>query len=330
MSSRGCRHELHRVRVVGVGFDGVGLVDRWTLFVLGCGVFRPVRSTSRPTLSRIRFEVADFAVRPFQAGPQLFAVWRAANDIRDTDVLPAGRAVAASRERGYQRHLEARINVLAGPRVPLPSRVIDLLRGQQPRCSTTRSGLTVPAARGRRPDGQDLHALVTAALEQGPLPEERPAAALWFRLAGQLRLVSAEADADADIRLRPDWTDRLLRLLPDQAAHRVLDQPRLAGTRRRRCRHGHPHRAARGRAARPGRRRDQLRFPPNRGGFLLGRGRLVGGQVLVVDRAHHTSAAMPPAMVVEVVAPVQHDRPGVVGIGELVAGQHLPFQGGEE
>ena len=71
--------------------------------------------------------------------------------------------------------------------------------------------------------GQDLHALVTAALDQGPLPEERPAAALWFRLAGQLRLVSAEADAD--IRLRPDWTDRLLRLLPDQAAHRVLTSP---------------------------------------------------------------------------------------------------------
>ena len=71
-------------------------------------------------------------------------------------------------------------------------------------------------------------------------------------------------------------------------------------------------------------------LPLDRGGLLLGRGRLVGGQVLVVDRAQHASAAVPSAVVVEVVAPGQHDSPGVVGVGQLVTGQDFPFQAGEE
>ena len=74
-------------------------------------------------------------------------------------------------------------------------------------------------------------------------------------------------------------------------------------------------------------------FPPNRGGLLLGRGRLVGGwfgQVLVVDWAQHMGGAVPSAVVVEVVAPGQHDGPGTIRIEQLVAGQDLPFQAGEE
>jgi len=73
-----------------------------------------------------------------------------------------------------------------------------------------------------------------------------------------------------------------------------------------------------------------LRFPPNRGGLLLGRGRLVGGQVLIGDGAQHLGAAMPSAVVVELIAPGQHDAAGVVGVGQLVARQDFPFQAGEE
>ena len=62
-----------------------------------------------------------------------------------------------------------------------------------------------------------------------------------------------------------------------------------------------------------------LRFPPNRGGLLLGRGRLVGGQVLIGDGAQHLGAAMPSAVVVELIAPGQHDAAGVVGVGQLMA-----------
>jgi hypothetical protein len=46
----------------------------------------------------------------------------------------------------------------------------------------------------------------------------------------------------------------------------------------------------------------------------------VGGRgVLVVDRAHHARRAVPALMVVEAVAPVQHDRLSLAGVGELVA-----------
>ena len=75
---------------------------------------------------------------------------------------------------------------------------------------------------------------------------------------------------------------------------------------------------------------DRMCFPLDRGGLLLGRGRLVGGQVLVGDGAQHLGAAVPSAGVVEVVAPGQHDAAGVVGVGQLVMGQDLPFQAGEK
>ena len=77
------------------------------------------------------------------------------------------------------------------------------------------------SAAGRR--GADLEEILATALDQGRLPDERPAAALWFRLAGQLRLTSA--DIDPDIRLRPAWTDDLLQRLPDRVGQRLLTSP---------------------------------------------------------------------------------------------------------
>lgn len=71
-------------------------------------------------------------------------------------------------------------------------------------------------------------------------------------------------------------------------------------------------------------------FPRIVEGFSWAATGLVGGQVLVGDRANHIDAAVPPSQVVEVVAPGQHDRPRMVGITELVARQDLPFQAGEE
>ena len=50
----------------------------------------------------------------------------------------------------------------------------------------------------------------------------------------------------------------------------------------------------------------------------------------VVDRRHHVYRRVAALVVVEPVAPVDDDCSGVVGVGEVVLGQHLPFQGGEE
>src|SRR5690606_1895801 len=52
--------------------------------------------------------------------------------------------------------------------------------------------------------------------------------------------------------------------------------------------------------------------------------------VLVVDGALHACRAVPSLVVVEAVAPVEDDGAGLVGGGELVPGQDLPLQRGEE
>jgi hypothetical protein len=71
-------------------------------------------------------------------------------------------------------------------------------------------------------------------------------------------------------------------------------------------------------------------LPPESWRISLSRDRLVGGVVLVVDRAHQLDAAVTSAVIVEVVAPGQDDLAGMVGIGELVPRQDFPFQAGEE
>src|SRR4051794_41515095 len=46
--------------------------------------------------------------------------------------------------------------------------------------------------------------------------------------------------------------------------------------------------------------------------------------VLVVDRAHHAGRAVPAVLVVEAVAPVEHDGLGLAGGGAGVAGGGVP------
>lgn len=152
------------------------------------------------------------------------AVWRAAAGIADTDPLPAGSAVPPSAERNYQQQLEAKVEAVAGPPASLPPAAEDLLQARAPQVSG--DPLWPVLARrlsAVRQQGVSVKDALEAALDEGQLPDERPAAALWFRLAGQLGLTWA--DVDPDIRLRPDWTDALLRRLPHRAAAQVLTSP---------------------------------------------------------------------------------------------------------
>ena len=54
------------------------------------------------------------------------------------------------------------------------------------------------------------------------------------------------------------------------------------------------------------------------------------GGLLVIDRWHHASGAVPALVVVEPVGPVDDDGPGLGPGVELVPGQDFPLQGGEE
>lgn len=163
-------------------------------------------------------------------GPLLreLAVWRAAAGIPDSDLLPAGSAVPPSAERNYQQRLESRIELVAGPATSLPAAARTVLEERAP--AVAGDPLWPVLARrlsAVRHQGVSVEDVLAAALDQGPLPDERPAAALWFRLAGQLGLTWA--DLDPDIRLRPDWTDALLQRLPDRAAAQVLISPDWPG-----------------------------------------------------------------------------------------------------
>lgn len=56
----------------------------------------------------------------------------------------------------------------------------------------------------------------------------------------------------------------------------------------------------------------------------------VEGGVLVVDRGLQVGGAVTTLVVVEAVAPVDHHTLGLSSGGEVVSGQHLPLQAGEE
>ena len=64
--------------------------------------------------------------------------------------------------------------------------------------------------------------------------------------------------------------------------------------------------------------REVLWVPPNRGGLSYAAVRL-GRGVLVVDRAHHPRRAVSPLVVVEAVAPAEHNCLGLTGALEVVS-----------
>ena len=74
----------------------------------------------------------------------------------------------------------------------------------------------------------------------------------------------------------------------------------------------------------------KLGFPSNREGFPLCCGRLVCSESLVLDRRHQCGGAVSASGVVEVLAPGHHNLACLGFCGEVMPGQNLVFEGGEE
>lgn len=71
--------------------------------------------------------------------------------------------------------------------------------------------------------GADIKTLLAEAMERGgALPDELPAAALWWRLAGSLSTATLDS---ANTRLRPHWTPELHRILGSRIAETVMADP---------------------------------------------------------------------------------------------------------
>lgn len=147
------------------------------------------------------------------------AVWRAARDIPDTDDSVLGApAIDTLLVQTSADRLHRRIN--ASQQRATPSTLGTLLTQLEPRLDDDpwlpvllrRLGVAERA-------GLNVQELLQEALS-APLPDDHPAAAAWYRLAGTLAPTAALVGADT--RLRPDWTTTMVELLPDGVGQRII------------------------------------------------------------------------------------------------------------
>jgi DNA primase catalytic core len=155
------------------------------------------------------------------------AVWRAANDVPDTDRRPTGPPLPAAADARAQRALDQRVTRLLGhPRAatarwkPLADSIDERIAAD-PYWPPLADRLTI-AERA----GIDITNLTHAVGGGSPLPDEQPAAALWWRLSRHLSPAATTAtDHSVSDTLRPDWTPVLTDIVGAAAADRVLADP---------------------------------------------------------------------------------------------------------
>ena len=151
------------------------------------------------------------------------AVWRAAHAIPDSDTRPVGPPERAAAERRHQRRLEARI---VDHLAPAAAEWTPLVTSRAP-ATTGDPFLPVLAHRLAQISsvGLDAPRLLNTAVAEGVLPDEHPAAALWWRINRHLTpAVAARLDHD-HVTLITNWLPTLEALLGNQRAHQLQTSP---------------------------------------------------------------------------------------------------------
>ncbi|MBN9618494.1 MAG: relaxase domain-containing protein [Actinobacteria bacterium] len=155
------------------------------------------------------------------------AAWRAATGVPVNERRPAGAPQLASAAANYQNDLAARAAAVLGDphqATAIWARVVDAV---DPRISADPYWPDLAdrlAALDRA--GIDVPAMVTAATADRHLPDEQPAAALWWRMSRHLSPAAVTATARSGAStLRPSWTGALAEVLGDERARRVLSDP---------------------------------------------------------------------------------------------------------
>lgn len=158
------------------------------------------------------------------------AVWRAAHDVPDTDRRPTGPPAPPAADARAQRALNQQVTRLLGdPRAattrwkPLADR-IDKRIAADPHWPTLADRLTL-ADRA----GIDITSLTHTVAGKSPLPDEQPAAALWWRLSRHLSPAANAATSqsvsdtlgpgalpDVDAHFDDDWLTSLTAPEPDE------------------------------------------------------------------------------------------------------------------
>ena len=150
------------------------------------------------------------------------AVWRAALGIEDADRRITGPRQYSVATRRYQKKLDAAVESRLHEAATVDSTWHDAITRIEPRVladpywpdlsehlgAADRAGLNVPA--------------LLAAVSDRPLPDEMPAAALWWRLSREL---APAATATAHSYQRPQWSAHLYRLLGPALAEYTLADP---------------------------------------------------------------------------------------------------------
>lgn len=144
------------------------------------------------------------------------AVWRAACGLTEESPSPTGPERLAVREKRHQRALDKRVQAQREDESHSGSGWRDLIG--QPRVTEDPYW---PILSSRLDDaaleGVDVHRLVTAALDRGPLPDEHAAAALGSRITRALAPDSSEVS-----RLRPAWVTSLVSALGETHSGTVM------------------------------------------------------------------------------------------------------------
>jgi len=159
------------------------------------------------------------------------AVWRAATGIDPADRSLTGPEVLPITVRPYQKTLDAEVHeVLGDPHAaarlwtPLANSIDERLVGD-PYWPELAEHLSA-ADRA----GIDIARLAVTAAGARPLPDELPAAALWWRLAQHLAPSVLDAAATgAPHTPRPDWTPVVTEVLGGTVAQRVIADPAWPG-----------------------------------------------------------------------------------------------------
>jgi DNA primase catalytic core len=151
------------------------------------------------------------------------AVWRAALGVPDSDRRLTGPPHPAAAERQHQQRLDDAVAVA----IPAQgasgwSRLADSIdpRVRQDQHWPALAERLTAADRA----GLDAAGLLAAVAAQRPLPDDLPAAALWWRLTPHLAPATVATGPGATV-VRPDWCTTLLTLLPEEHGQRVLATP---------------------------------------------------------------------------------------------------------
>ena len=155
------------------------------------------------------------------------AVFRAATGVPEEDTRIAGPEQYPVRTRAVQALLEQQAAAAIGRRDADTSRWNTILDDINPhiRRDSYYPQLAAHLATVAR-TGVDIRQLLTDAAQRGPLPDELPAAALWWRLAGTLAPATIDTPSSG---LRPAWMPDLHRVFGSTLAEAITADPAWPG-----------------------------------------------------------------------------------------------------